>query len=52
LVYEGWSGAEGNMVQLYINRQHKMEEVFHDYDEKPTYYFGWMSRRYLENINR
>jgi hypothetical protein len=31
LVYEGWTGAEGNMVQLYINRQHKMEQVFRDY---------------------
>jgi hypothetical protein len=28
LVYQGWSGAEGDRVQFYLNRRHKMDQVF------------------------
>ena len=31
LVYEGWNGSEGNMVEMYINRKHSMEKVFRDF---------------------
>ena len=31
LVYEGWTGSEGNMVQFYLNRQYSMEKVYKDF---------------------
>jgi hypothetical protein len=31
LVFEGWSGGEGTKVDIYINRQWRMEKVFSDF---------------------
>jgi hypothetical protein len=31
LIFEGWTGGEGTMVDIYIHRQWRMEKIFSDY---------------------